>query len=81
MLNSFRAVFRLKDLTADDINTSTSVNAFVLNFGDETTSIDHLPLTIDHEADAWYDMSGRKFNGKPSSAGIYINNGRKVVIK
>jgi len=80
-VNSFRAVFRLKGLAADDINTSTGVNAFVLNFGDETTSIDHLPLTIDHEADAWYDMSGRKFNGKPSSAGIYINNGRKVVIK
>jgi len=29
----------------------------------------------------WYNLQGQKLNGKPSAAGIYINNGRKVVIK
>ena len=29
----------------------------------------------------WYDMSGHKLSGKPSTKGIYINNGKKVVIK
>jgi uncharacterized repeat protein (TIGR02543 family) len=29
----------------------------------------------------WYDLSGRKLNGKPTKKGIYINNGKKVVIK
>ena len=29
----------------------------------------------------WFDLSGRKFNEKPSKPGLYIKNGRKVVIK
>ena len=35
------------------------------------------PLTIDH----WFDLSGRRLGGKPAKAGLYINNGKKVVIK
>jgi hypothetical protein len=31
--------------------------------------------------DGWYDMSGRKLEGKPTASGIYINNGKKIVIK
>lgn len=31
--------------------------------------------------DKWYDLSGRKLNGKPTAKGIYVNNGRKVVIR
>jgi hypothetical protein len=30
---------------------------------------------------AWYDLSGRKLEGKPTQQGIYICNGKKVVIK
>jgi len=41
-------------------------------------AIDNGQLTIDN---SWYDMNGRKLNGKPSRAGVYINNGNKVVIK
>ena len=29
----------------------------------------------------WYNLQGQKFNGKPTTPGIYINNGRKVIIK
>ncbi|MBR5086629.1 MAG: hypothetical protein IKX31_06455 [Muribaculaceae bacterium] len=29
----------------------------------------------------WYNLQGQKFNGMPSVPGIYINNGKKVVIK
>jgi len=29
----------------------------------------------------WYDLNGRKLNSKPTTKGVYINNGRKVVIK
>ena len=31
--------------------------------------------------DNWYTLDGARLSGKPSSKGIYINNGRKVVIK
>ncbi len=36
---------------------------------------------IENEADTWYDLSGRRLSGKPKAKGVYINNGRKVVIK
>ena len=31
--------------------------------------------------DSWFDLSGRKLTGKPEQPGLYINGGRKVVIK
>ena len=32
-------------------------------------------------SDDWYTLSGTRLNGKPSAKGLYIVNGRKVVIK
>lgn len=29
----------------------------------------------------WYDLNGRPLNGKPAKAGVYVKNGKKVVIK
>ena len=29
--------------------------------------------------DAWYDLNGRKLNGKPSQKGFYIHNGKKIL--
>ena len=29
----------------------------------------------------WYDLNGRKLNAKPTKKGVYIMNGRKVVVK
>ena len=34
-----------------------------------------------NEADAWYDMSGRRLSGKPTKAGLYIYGNKKVAIK
>ena len=31
--------------------------------------------------ESWFDLSGRKFAGKPTQKGIYVNGGRKVAIK
>ena len=31
--------------------------------------------------DEWYSIDGRKLNGKPMKKGLYIRNGKKVVIK
>ena len=47
----------------------------------ETTgiiSIDNSQLTIDN---VWHTLNGTRLNGKPTKAGIYIVNGKKVVIK
>lgn len=40
--------------------------------------------TISSEAkgdNAWYNMSGIRFENRPTAPGIYIHNGRKVIIK
>jgi hypothetical protein len=29
----------------------------------------------------WYTLDGRKMNGRPAQKGVYINNGRAVVVK
>jgi hypothetical protein len=84
-INSFRGYFQLKGLTAGEPDTSTGVRAFVLNFGDEETTgiidIEHGTLNMEHSADAgWYDLSGRRLSGKPTKPGLYINNGRKVLV-
>ena len=30
---------------------------------------------------SWFDLSGRKLGSKPTKPGLYINGGKKVVIK
>lgn len=49
---------------------------------DGTTGIIDAARLIDNSlSGSWYDLSGRKFNGKPTTKGIYIIDGKKVVIK
>ena len=31
--------------------------------------------------DNWFDMKGRKLNGKPTTKGIYYYNGKRVMVK
>lgn len=50
----------------------------------ETTAIGEIDtktgkMTFDSEA--WYTLDGVSLSGKPSTKGIYINNGKKVAIK
>ena len=48
----------------------------------ENTGIDSLDLTDSTaQTGIWYSLSGLRLNGKPSAPGIYINNGKKIVIK
>ena len=34
-----------------------------------------------YDNNAWYNLNGQKLNGKPVAPGIYINGGKKVVVK
>ena len=81
-IGAFRAHFTLNGISAAD--PSAGVRSFVLNFGDgETTGIIsvHDSGFMVNGSDAWYSLDGRRLNGKPTRAGVYINNGKKVVIK
>ena len=46
-----------------------------------TTGINNTRMPTNLRNDNWYDLSGRKLNGMPTRPGIYINNGRKIVVK
>ena len=74
-IGSCRAYFKL--------NGTSKARFCILNLGDsETTSIHERPFTQrDDEADTWFSLDGRRLNGKPKQCGVYINNGRKVVVK
>ena len=37
--------------------------------------------TSEFTADGWYTLDGHRLLGKPSKKGLYINNGKKVIIK
>ena len=73
-MKGFRAYFQLK---GDAVNAAS----FNLDLGDgETTgikAIDNGQLTIDN--DRYYDLQGRKVNA--AQKGVYIQNGKKVIIK
>ena len=81
-INAFRGYFKLKGLTAGDLQASGTANAIVLNFGDETTSLsEEIRMKSEEFAAEWYSLDGRKLSGKPMAKGVYINNGKKIVIK
>ena len=46
-----------------------------------TTGIHAADAVTTQHNDAWYSLDGRRLSGEPSVKGVYINNGRKVVIK
>ena len=93
-MNSFRAYFQLNGITAGDVQGGgdsgglVSISSYVLGFGDDSETAGIIEMeansslfTLHSSLSAWYDLQGRKLQGKPSQKGIYINNGRKVVIK
>ena len=50
---------------------------------DETTGLSEKGIVNSEKfaTATWYDLNGRKLNGMPTKKGIYMNNGRKVVVK
>ncbi len=55
------------------------VKGFALDFGGE----DGIEPMVNHESadDKWYDLNGRRLLAAPTAKGIYIIDGKKVVIK
>ena len=74
-------------LTETDISkyyTSDLIESTVTIEGGATMgiiAIDNDQLTNTNEAGAWYTIDGRRLTSRPAKAGLYIHNGKKVVIK
>ena len=58
---------------------STSASSISIRFDDDATMIDD--MEAESEAAEWHDLSGRTLNELPSAKGVYIVNGKKVVVK
>ena len=64
------------------LNVGGTNSAPVLTIGTEMTSLSPVPSpSREGSSQGWYTLDGRKLNGKPTQKGIYVNGGRKVVIK
>ena len=66
----------------DDLPQSITVRLVSRN--GETTAIGSLDTKtgeLSFDSEAWYTLDGVRLSGKPSTKGIYINNGRKIVIR
>ena len=65
-------------------NAGAEARAFVLGFDDEeATGISLTPgsSTEGEGSDCWYTIDGRKLSSKPSQRGMYINKGKKILVK
>ena len=66
-----------------DENLPQSITVKFVSSTGNTTAIATLntqtgEITTD---DAWYTLSGRKLDAKPTQKGLYIHNGKKIIIK
>ena len=86
-IGTHRAYFQLAEgITAGEPvsgSNAKQIRAFNLNFGDdEATGIITTSFTNStNSSNEWYSLDGRMLNGKPMQRGIYINNGKKTIIK
>ena len=79
-INACRAWFELQgELKASD-NDGNGVNTFRLDFDGQNTDIKAIASQRDISS-GWYMLDGRQLQGKPSANGVYIHNGKKVVVQ
>ena len=51
------------------------------DMGNGTTGIEELVDKRMNTNDSWYTIDGRKLQGAPTSKGLYIRNGKKVIVR
>ena len=76
-----RAYFKIGE---DGAASNARIASFNIDFGEgEATGIQEIvnSKSVNSQSDGWYTLDGRQLDGKPTQSGVYINGGRKVVIK
>ena len=68
-------------LLTNDVFTNEGTRAISMEFEDGVTTGFIQIATGEAEDGDWYGIDGVKFNQKPTQRGVYINNGRKVIVK
>ncbi len=66
----------------DTSDPTPAPRLYIVDGGSNTTEIkDVRDKMEDEQNDRWFTLDGRMLQGKPAQKGLYIKNGRKVVIK
>jgi hypothetical protein len=89
--------YALKDGAFERIDAPTTINAnsaylvlpesaqsaatLTIRFSKESTGIDLVKDDMPQGDSHWYSLHGTRLNGTPTTPGIYIRNGRKVMVK
>ncbi len=81
-----KAATRRLTRAADGVDMPTTLRVRLLGSNGETTGIvESEKVIVNSEnfasATGWYTLDGRRLAGKPSQRGIYINKGKKIIIK
>ena len=77
-----RALTRGAAATEEELPQSITVR--LVGSNGETNgigTIDTKTGEVTFDSEAWYTLDGVRLDGKPTQKGLYINNGRKIVIK
>ena len=78
-LNCFRAHFYVP---ADPVTGQQNARRFVMDFGEGSSQTGILTVTADTpSATGIYTLDGRRLQAEPTEKGVYIVNGKKIVIK
>ena len=75
---------RMTRSASNEVELPQRITVKLISASGETTAIGTLDTKtgeVTFDSEAWYTLDGVRLSGKPSSKGIYINNGKKIVIK
>ena len=73
---------RMTRSASNEVELPQRITVKLVGANSEVTSIGEIDTkTGDVTFDGWYTIDGVRLSGKPSKSGLYINNGRKVIIK
>ena len=73
-----RKVLDLRDTS----NPTPAPRLYIVGGDSNTTEIEDVRYNKeDAQNERWFTLDGRMLQGKPSQKGLYIKNGRKVVIR
>ncbi len=63
--------------------TQGAVRSYTISYGDEQTTgiMENADSILLQGDDAYYTLDGRKLPGKPSRKGMYLHNGKKIIIR
>lgn len=79
-IKPYHAYFQLKGSAAGE-NGSKNIRAINIDYNDDPQGIQTIFAPTNELIDYWYTLDGRRLDEKPTARGIYLHQGRRVMIK